>query len=61
MVAPAKPPGGTTKANGPEKDPYDVDGDGKISKEEYDKIPMNEQDQYEPDGNGGYKKKQHTM
>jgi hypothetical protein len=59
-MAATKPASGSAKASGPEKDPYDVDGDGKISQAEYDKIPMNQQDQYEPDGNGGYKKK-HAM
>jgi hypothetical protein len=57
-MAAVKPPGETPKAGGPggEKDPYDLNGDGIISQEEYDKIPAAEQDQYEKSGDG-YKKK----
>jgi hypothetical protein len=60
MAAAPKPPGGAPKTGGPEeKDPYDLNGDGIISQDEYDKIPMAEQDQYEKSGDG-YKKK-HTQ
>jgi hypothetical protein len=38
--------------NGPEK--YDLDRDGKISQDEYDKMTEAEKDQYEKDPNTGF-------